>query len=226
MVTCNAMKIHEVNFNLSFDSSEAIRVLKPSDAMLDECRAVSTLLNGTMRGKSLIVLYNDMEVGETSISLGGKCFECGSRIAGALKGAVSAAVFVATLGDKVTECYNRLQNSYDYLMAYWLDQLANVAVDRMLNHIRTGISEMAAQSGMSITSNWGPGYCLWPLSDQCQFISLIPGAEKLVSLTDSMLMLPMKSLAGVIGIGYDVKYHVSGCSDCGLDYCFYRNQCR
>ena len=194
------MKIYEVNFNLSFDSSEAIRVLKASDDLLDDCRAVTTLLNGSMRSKSLIVLYNDMEVGETSISLSDKCFECGSRIAAAFKGAIYAAVFVATLGDKVTACYKELQDSSDYLRAYWFDQLANVAVDRMVSQVKTMVSKIAAQSGMAITSNWGPGYCQWRLSDQYQLISLIPGAEKLISLTDSMLIVPMKSLAGWIGI--------------------------
>lgn len=222
----DTMEIQEVKFDLSFGQCDAIRALKASDIMHDECLQVTEMLNRVMEPEALIALHRDMEVGMASISLGGNTFECGQKIADTLQGASSAYVFVATLGPEVSVLYNHLQEESDFLKAYWLDMLANVAVDRMTAKIRKLVSDKASQSGLRATSNWGPGYCQWQLTEQKRLLGLIPGAEKLVTLTESMLMKPMKSLAGIIGIGKMVRYHVSNCSDCTLDHCFYKSQCR
>lgn len=222
----DTMEIQEVIFDLSFDQHDAIHVLKASDIMRDECIEVTEMLNRVIKPEALIALYSDMEVGMASISLGGIRFDCGKRIADALRGSTSASVFVATLGYEVSALYNHLQEESDFLKAYWLDLLANIAVDRMTAKIRKLVSDKAKESELLATSNWGPGYCQWQLTDQRQLLGLIPGAEKLVTLTESMLMQPMKSLAGIIGIGDKVKYHVSNCADCTLEHCFYKSQCR
>lgn len=220
------MRIQEVKFDLGYVHYDAVRVLKAPEEMEAECHEVTDLLNGVMKPESLIAFYNDMEVGMASISFGGIRFDCGTKIASALQGSSAAAVFVATLGSEVTELYNRLQGESDFLKAYWLDLLANEAVDCMTGRIRSLVAAHASQSGLSTTSNWGPGYCQWQLTEQRRLLDLIPGSARLVTLTDSMLMQPMKSLAGVIGIGSEVKYHVSNCADCALPHCFYKSQCR
>lgn len=220
------MRIQEVKFDLGYVHNDAVRILKAPEEMEAECHEVTDLLNVVMKPESLIALYNDMEVGMASISLGGMRFDCGTKIASALQGSSAAAVFVATLGHEVTDLYNKLNGAADYLKAYWLDILANSAVDRMADRIRGQIAESVSLSGLQATSNWGPGYCQWQLTEQRRLLDLIPGSERLVTLTESMLMQPMKSLAGIIGIGENVKYHVSNCADCTLPYCFYKSQCR
>lgn len=220
------LKLEEVNFDLQLVRREAIQIVKAPDEILSECDEVRQIVNKVIRPESRIAYYSDMEVGTTSISLGGMQFKCGEKIAEAFLGATSAAVFVATLGEEVSGIYNRLQADDDYLKAYWLDMLANAAIDRTVDRIRGHVSERAAEEGLETTSNWGPGYCGWPLTDQRNLVGLIPESGRLVRLTDSMLMQPMKSIAGIIGIGKDVKYHVSNCADCILENCFYKNHCK
>ncbi len=199
-------------------------MLKASEALEAECREVTAMLNDAMRPEALVACYADMEVGETSVSVGGHTLACGERVAEALRGSTAAAVFVATIGEEVSRRYDRLQGQSDYLQAYWLDLLANKAVDRMVREVRRRVADRASHSGLSATSHWGPGYCGWPLADQQLLLNIIPDADQLVRLTDSMLMRPMKSQAGIIGIGAGVKYHVSNCNDCQLHNCAYRNQ--
>lgn len=73
-----------------------------------------------------------------------------------------------------------------------------------------------------ITNRFSPGYCHWNVSDQHKLFSLFDEAPRGVTLTDSALMNPVKSISGVIGICENVKYKDYHCRLCKSKDCTYR----
>ena len=77
--------------------------------------------------------------------------------------------------------------------------------------------------GLKITNRYSPGYCNWPVSDQQILFLLLPEKFCGVTLTGSSLMIPIKSVSGVIGIGASVKMKEYTCDTCGMKDCTYRS---
>ena len=78
--------------------------------------------------------------------------------------------------------------------------------------------------GWSLTNRYSPGYCDWPVSDQHNLFSLLPAGFCGITLTSSALMVPVKSLSGVIGVGSGVKRGAYQCSICDLKDCYRRRE--
>ena len=76
---------------------------------------------------------------------------------------------------------------------------------------------------MSITNRYSPGYCVWHLKEQKSLFSLLPAEYCNITLTDSCLMQPIKSVSGLIGIGANGKQKTYLCSICELSHCLYRD---
>ena len=73
-----------------------------------------------------------------------------------------------------------------------------------------------------LTNRYSPGYCHWDVADQRKLFSLFPSAPCGVTLTSSLLMNPVKSISGVIGIGKSVGYRDYPCALCLSNHCIYR----
>ena len=78
------------------------------------------------------------------------------------------------------------------------------------------------EAGFSITNRYSPGSCGWPVSDQQLLFSLFPDKYCGISLSDSSLMDPLKSVSGIIGIGRNVKKTAYTCDICDIENCMYR----
>lgn len=64
------------------------------------------------------------------------------------------------------------------------------------------------------TNRFSPGYCGWNLSEQKGLFACMPAGVCDVTLTESCLMYPIKSVSGLIGFGEHVKNKVHECDLC------------
>ena len=88
--------------------------------------------------------------------------------------------------------------------------------DKYAGDARTSGNIMAAEAAIR-------NYCGWHVSAQPALFSLFPEKNPCgIELTDSCLMLPMKSVSGVIGIGPDVRYLPYTCGICDKKDCYKR----
>ena len=148
--------------------------------------------------------------------------QIGPTIAARLRDAVTAAVFVVTAGSGLEGWSVALTQSGDLFRALVVDAIGSAATERAAIWLETKVAELAAHNGWNVTSRYGPGYCGWPTSDQHALFSLLPTGFCGVTLTDSALMLPVKSISGVIGLGPTARREGYRCETCELEDCFRR----
>ena len=152
-------------------------------------------------------------------------FDAGRIICRQLNSARRFAVFVATVGRDYFQWTDRIKARDDVFQTYVADcvgsQVAESAADYMERVLQT---ELDTQ-GLKRTNRYSPGYCSWHVSCQPALFSLFPEEHPCgIELTDSCLMLPVKSVSGIIGIGPDVRFLPYSCGICTMQQCFRRHR--
>jgi cobalamin-dependent methionine synthase I len=97
-----------------------------------------------------------------------------------------------------------------------------VAVEKAMDAIQRKLAAKEGRIGKKLTNRFSPGYCDWPVGDQQQLFSLLPENFCGITLLETALMLPVKSVSGIIGIGEKVKYFDYPCKFCTMQKCFRR----
>ena len=96
------------------------------------------------------------------------------------------------------------------------DSIASVFTDGVTEELISILRAECAAEGLRITNNYSPGYCNWQLKEQRLLFSLLPEGVSGITLTESFVMLPTKSVSGIIGIGKDVTRKPYGCAVCTM----------
>lgn len=154
--------------------------------------------------------------------IGGTFFNLDKIVTGQIKKSTQAALFVATIGPAMEEWSRQLLKGADPALGYIADVAASTAAEAVTNRLHDHVGERMRSMGLNITNRYSPGYCNWPVSEQHLLFSLLPKDFCGVTLSDSALMHPIKSVSGIIGIGPDVKWRDYICDRCGVKDCTYR----
>jgi len=154
----------------------------------------------------------------------GKYFLSGPLIAQQLARTQSLIVMVCTIGSDLDECVSSLIK-IDPLIALALDGVGSAAVELLAIQACNHFEKKVNDDGFNTTIPLNPGMIGWPVDiGQPQLFSLLDSEEIHVSLTDSCMMVPNKSLSLVLGIGPDVSILGTVCDYCSLNsICRYQN---
>lgn len=153
----------------------------------------------------------------------GQRFETGRVIARPLQGAGTLVLFVVTAGKGMTDWSQSLMADQDHLHAYFVDALGSELVEKAADWVEERVIEWARKRGRGTTNRYSPGYCGWSVSEQHKLFSLLPPNFCGITLTESALMQPEKSVSGVIGVGGAVTKEAYGCKICTMEDCFRRH---
>jgi hypothetical protein len=144
----------------------------------------------------------------------------GSLVARHLAGAERVAAVVCTIGPEL----ERLATAQEgVLQALAVDGLGNAAVEALGQQICLRIGERAQAAGLETSAPLSPGEPDWPVNvGQQQIFSLLAPGPAGVRLTEGWMMIPMKSISFVIGIGPHME-QADLCELCSMkDRCRYR----
>jgi hypothetical protein len=86
----------------------------------------------------------------------------------------------------------------DLLKQYYLEEMANIALESAAGWLG---GELEARYGVGGLANMSPGSLEdWPITEQTKLFSIFGDTERLIGvrLTDSMLMVPRKSISGIL----------------------------
>ncbi|MDY0082298.1 MAG: vitamin B12 dependent-methionine synthase activation domain-containing protein [Ignavibacteriaceae bacterium] len=151
-------------------------------------------------------------------------FDCKKIIGKYLKGSESLIFIVATLGDVFEELLNSFKSNNDYLEMFLSDKIASEIVEAAADKLELIIEENLKTESLKMTNRYSPGYCGWNVSEQKKFFSLLPKSFCGVTLSDSAMMIPIKSVSAVIGIGKNVERKDYECSICEDEFCYKRKK--
>lgn len=134
-----------------------------------------------------------------------------------------ALCFIATIGDGVEQEVARLTAEERLFEAYILESMGSMAVESMVESFCKDMETKYNARGKGITLRLSPGYCDWPITEQKKLFRVIDATRINVTLTDSCLMHPRKSISGVFGIysydGDSRDHSYNPCSDCNKKDC-------
>jgi len=111
------------------------------------------------------------------------------------------AIFVVTIGKYLEETAWKLSRDGLILQATVLDAVGSDAVEKAAGRVQDKIEEMARSEGLVISRRFSPGYCDWNIGQQRMLFHALTGRTSGVRLTAECLMIPQKSISGIIGIG-------------------------
>jgi len=140
-----------------------------------------------------------------------------------LKASVKVAVFACTIGDAVFEKSRTLMKNNEMLHGYIYDIYGSLAVENAMEQVQNNLKLEMAVIGSGISNRYSPGYCGWNVAEQKKLFSLLPPGFCGISLSDSCLMQPIKSISGFIGIGPEIHQKGYACEVCDSSQCLYRN---
>jgi hypothetical protein len=146
----------------------------------------------------------------------------GAQIGGYLKGADYLALFACTAGVRFTNLVGRYNQEGNYLEAFVADAIGSLTVEKAMNKIQAQLELEMQTEGLQTGNRYSPGYCDWPVSGQRELFDQMGELPIAVSLTESCLMLPMKSVSGVIGVGIQIRKRPYACQICKNRDCTYR----
>jgi hypothetical protein len=115
------------------------------------------------------------------------------------------AVFALTIGPYLEEMVAYLAEKNMILQATVLDAIGSAAAEKLAGLVQEKIRDKAAEEGLVISRRFSPGYCDWPVKQQEKIFRLLDGDTVGIRLSESSLMIPQKSVSGVIGIGLSGK---------------------
>lgn len=122
-------------------------------------------------------------------------------LAGLLEHCEKVAMFVATIDEHLENMSKWLAKSELMLQASCLDAIGSVAIQSVADFVQTRVERLASSENLVISRRLSPGWCDWDISQQRAIFQAANGSSVGVRLTDGCLMIPQKSVSGIIGLG-------------------------
>jgi hypothetical protein len=133
------------------------------------------------------------------------------------------AVFVVTVGETISRLAEDAVESGDVFAAWVVDALgscaAEGAADALMERIRPHLHDQEA-----LTLRYSPGYCGMDMAQQRMLFQMVRADSVGVRLLPSLLMRPLKSISGLVGLGPKeaVNSYRSPCDYCPQVDCHMR----
>lgn len=151
-------------------------------------------------------------------------FEMGNIILRQLRGSEAFALFICTSGLEFEAYQQRLKEQGDMVRVFIADALGSVIAEKCADQMEKALQESIDKLGWKHTNRFSPGYCGWHVSQQQLLFPLFQGHTCGVKLTDSSLMIPIKSVSGIIGLGKKVRKLEYTCGLCDFKQCYKRKK--
>jgi len=224
------MLVTSERLELELDRGSILRSLGYSDEV-EPSPAISSLLDGYMENahqliepcRSYVIRNVDSVSGSLAFVEDSIVFRS-QVVARLLERCCMVAAFVVTIGGHLENTVATLAEDGLILQSYVLDAIGTEAVERVAEYVQEQTRKMAAADGFVIGRRFSPGYCDWDLTQQEMIFGAVNAASIGVVLTEEYLMIPRKTISGIIGIGpaEGGLEHYNPCTSCDKRDCLGR----
>ena len=200
------------------DVGEALRYLgavNPPEELRREAERLADELSDTVRPRYVYRVFGLERLPDCVRLQGASADLTGSSARKMLAGCAQAALLACTLGARFDAKLLALQ-ARDLSKAVIYDALGSAFVEAGCDQAEREISERFP--GLFLTDRFSPGYGDLPLALQPQLCAALDAERRLgVTVSQSLLMNPVKSVTAVIGLsGAPQPARIRGCACCNL----------
>ena len=189
----------------------------PDDRTLELVRQAVDLLLSLARPKGVVEGVSIKEF--DSIHSGEGLNDSESPLAEIFPSADSLMLYAVTLGEAVGAEIGSLMKSGHYAEAIALDAAASEATETASSLLEDATETNGSQASMAFS----PSYCGWHLTGQRKLFEKLRPEEIGLSLNESCLMQPIKSISGVIVVGrleiFEFEDNFPCCAGCESRSC-------
>lgn len=140
-----------------------------------------------------------------------------------LRGCDKIVLFGATLGVGVDQLIARTSLT-NMAKAVVLQACAAALLEEYCDECQAGIAKELLEEGRYLRPRFSPGYGDFSIEYQKNLIRMLDCAKTIgLTMTDSFMMSPTKSVTAVIGASTSkIRCHIQGCEACSKKDCLYR----
>jgi len=162
---------------------------------------------------------------KSAIEIEAKITLSSGSLAAYLKNSEKICAFVVTIGSNIEDAASRLMSEGEGLQGYLMDRIGSFAVESLAQDLEEKLRDNYLEKKHSVSMRFSPGYCDWSIEEQLKLDKLIDFSAIGVSLTESCMMSPKKSISAIVGIGplgLFPQKRKSPCVICSKKDCDYR----
>ena len=166
-----------------------------------------------------------LDTSNDTLATGTATMQIGKIISRQLRGSSAFVFFVATAGMEFEELQEQLKDEGDMVSIFIADAMGSVIAEKTADCMERVLQDTLNPAGMKRTNRFSPGYCGWHVSQQHLLFSHFPTPQPCgITLSESSLMTPIKSVSGIIGIGATVRHLDYTCGLCDYKDCYKRRK--
>lgn len=166
------------------------------------------------------VIKEDIKIGRVNIQVEEVTFTIGKVIVEYMEKAQSIALFIVTAGREFENWLEELHQQGDVWLIFLADAIGSEIAEATARAVSLDLEQVAGEKQQYISNSYSPGYCGWGVKEQQKLFSFFPPEPCGVRLTESSLMLPIKSVSGIIALGEQMEKKAYGCDICMMKTCY------
>ena len=175
------------------------------DASARVLEILPSLTEGTLLRARPVAAFRveaDFEVRKRSIRLADRTSFHGPLLARAVAPATQLVLFALTTGQEIEAWLGELA-ARDVLAGFLAEAIASDLVEALADRFQEDLTSDLAPRGLVGSPRYSPGYCDWPIRDVPALLARVGAGRIGVALTEGGLMVPRKSLCGLVAFGPD-----------------------
>lgn len=215
---------------MEIDKKEILRYLgykktqNAEEAILSLIDSCIEELKNTVSMKSIYSIF-DLNIKGYSIQIGDTFFIQSKNLSKNLQDCEKIILFAATLGPQPDLLMKRY-TFIDMTRVAVLQAAAAAMIEEYCDECQRKIEQEQKKKKLYLRPRFSPGYGDFDIKYQQQMISILDCPRKIgLTLTDSFILAPSKSVTAVIGLSQKKKdCHMKGCEVCNQLDCAFRRE--
>lgn len=176
------------------------------------------------KGGFVILFGNEIKIERDRFYINNTCINSEKIITRYFKKTEYFAILLATIGSQAEALSKEFINHNDLLMGYSMDIASSELVEKTIALVELKLDETVRKLDLGTTNRYSPGYCGWDVSDQHKLFSFLPDNFCGITLNNSAMMIPIKSVSAMVGIGKNAVKEEYECEICDIDFCYKRDR--
>ncbi len=187
--------------------------------LIDSLDSAMTVLKE--ESKPIAIIKECSKSNFTNIYLGAGNNATDSPLPHIIEQAEKLHLFALTIGEKVSEEISKHFDQNEFPIGSFIDSGASLTADNIAGVLESRIQR--AFPNYASTLAYSPGYCGWHVSGQKKLFQFLKPDKIGITLNDSCLMTPLKSVSGVLVSGPSAIHifnsNYSFCEECTTYSC-------